>query len=181
MWLYTFVTLRWCFVISCSRVSKSIIIQDEGDCVEDSIARRIKIGLPQPANAVVPQRMASACLHSRYSQEKLLMNSGRAHGIFLALPRLRVSTNTLRFRSARVLVQRMLIYTCLTQPVNAMVSQHMSRAHLQRPATKVVNDLMCHFESNPSSSDSDSSQASFPRSTLPKRKGGKSDLRKRGK
>ena len=107
--------------------------------------------------------------------------------------------NPLRFRSAELAAagspqyvsaaygawtddsEAMLIYTCLTQPANAMVSQHMSRAHLQRPATEVVNDLMCYFESNPSSSDSDSSQASFPRSTLPKRKGGKSDLRKRGK
>jgi hypothetical protein len=76
----------------------------------------------------------------------------------------------------------MRIYTCMTQPANALVSQHMSRAYLQRPAKEVVNDLLMHrFDSTHSSSDSSSSQDSSLRSTRQKRKGGKFATKKRGK
>ena len=73
----------------------------------------------------------------------------------------------------------MRIYTCLAQPANALVSQHMSRAYLRRPAKKVVNDLNMHrFDSNPSSSDFSSSLDSQSRSTLSKRKGANPRQRK---
>jgi len=119
----------------------------------------------------------------------------------LGLPRSRVSTHSLRYGGATELAaagfpqyiiaayggwtadsKAMRIYTCMTQPANALVSQHMSRAYLQRPATEVVNDLLMHrLDSTHSSSDSSSSKDSSLRSTRQKRKGGKSTTKKRGK
>ena len=119
----------------------------------------------------------------------------------LGLPRSKVSTHSLRYGGTTELAaagfpqyiiaayggwtadsKAMRTYTCLTQPANALVSQHMSRAFLQRPAKEVVNDLLMHrFDQTHSSSNSDSSECDTSRSTLPKRKGGKSAVKKRGK